>query len=160
MTRLSNMILDLQENETVTFEFKLEDYFKEKNKTKQNDTIKFTFDSENIEIYLNKFFPFPYKGINEDLETKQNSYNNILEIYIKNLTTNFYMTVKGIKNLTYLKVDVDICTEQFYCRKQNYEKYAKLFFIIGGILLFLFGIYVCLSDSVIKIETNIYEKKK
>ena len=69
------------------------------------------------------------------------------------------MTVKGKKNLTYLKVDVDICTEQYHCRKQKNEKYIKLFFIIGGILLFLFGIYVCLSDSKIKKESNIYEKK-
>ena len=163
MTSLSNMILDLQENEFVTFEFKLENYFKEKkNKYNQNDTIKFTFDSENIEIFLNKYFPFPNEGIKEDLEKKKNSYNNLLEIYIliENIQKNFYMTVKGKKNLTYLKVDVDICTEQYHCRKQKNEKYIKLFFIIGGILLFLFGIYVCLSDSVIKREENIYEKKK
>ena len=162
MTSLSNMILDLKENEFVTFEFKLKDFFEEtNNKINQNYSIKFTFDSQNVKIYLNKILPFPNEGINEDIEKIENSYDNLLEIYLpsKNLPQNFYMTVKGLSNLTYLKVDVDICTEQFNCRKQKYEKYIKLTFIIGGILLFLFGIYVCLSDSKIKKESNIYEKK-
>jgi hypothetical protein len=55
MTSLSNMILDLKENEFVTFEFKLKEFFEENNnKINQNYSIKFTFDSQNVKIYLNK----------------------------------------------------------------------------------------------------------
>ena len=167
MTSLSNLILDLKQNEIITFEFKLknDNSIEKEKKAKtpiiqnENENIKFIFDSPNINVHFSQFFPFPNDLFYDiQYEVYSSDYSKEINVKSKDLSKKFYMSIEGLENLTYLKVDIYECEDKNKCMKQIIQKYIKIGFLVGGILMFLFGIYVCLSDSIIKRQTNIFEK--
>ena len=158
ITQINCINLDLTVNEEVTFEFNFKD--SENNLIGKYSTLRFLFDSPEINVFYSRSFPFPNKYVN-DVAYLYDSNDNKKEIfYDMNIrkTDKFYMTVESLKIIDNMLVDIEVCDGKNCFSDAIYFKFY-LGFIVTGLLIIFYGIYVCFCDTALKKESNIFEMK-
>ena len=168
ITKIENMYLDFEPDEEIIFEFDLKN---EKKKLIRNNyldkynRLRFIFEPFNFSIYFSRNFPYPNEHSCES-EININSYTERHEIYfeLKDLfqdsnNSKFYMSIKSPKKIANIFVDLELCDDGKKCMKESF--YFKLYFgfTAVGILIFIYGIYICFCEITFKKESNIFDIK-
>ena len=165
INKIKNIYLDLHPNEEIIFEFNL---LKEKKKELYIDKynkLRFIFGPGNLEIYFSRNFPFPNMYSCDYNYSFDNDYENTKIIYDLNdffedvNNTKFYMTIKALKKIDDLFVDLEICDDEGTCMRESFYFKFYIGFTLAGILIFIYGIYICFCETTFKKESNIFDIK-
>lgn len=167
INKIKNIYLDLHPNEEIIFEFNL---FKEKEKRQElyidkYNKLRFIFGPGNLEIYFSRNFPFPniyscdfnYSVDNDEENTK--IIYDLKDLFEDANNTKFYMTIKAIKKIDDLFVDLEICNDDGTCMRESFYFKFYIGFTFAGILIFIYGIYICYCETTFKKESNIFDIK-
>ena len=163
INKIEDIYLDLDPNEEIIFEFNLE---KEKSKlSKKNlfdkyNQLKFTFEPSNLDIFFSRNFPFPnIHSFDKNCSFENENGKTKIFYDLNNNNTKFFMSIKSSKKVADLYVDIELCEDDGECLKQSFYFKFYIGFICVGILIFLYGLYICLCEPTFKKESNIFDIK-
>ena len=69
------------------------------------------------------------------------------------------MSIKSNKKLPNIFVELELCDDGKKCMKESFYFKFYLGFTAVGILIFLYGIYICFCEITFKKESNIFDIK-
>lgn len=171
--KIKSIYLDLHPNEEIIFEFNLlkeKDTKKEEEKRKilnmdNYNKLRFIFGPSNLEIYFSRIFPFPNKytcdynySIDKDDENTEIIYD-LKDLFSDDNNTKFYMTIKALKKIDDLFVDLEVCKDGGTCLRESFYFKFYIGFTLAGIIIFIYGIYICFCETTFKKESNIFDIK-
>lgn len=168
INKIQDIYLDLDPNEEIIFEFNLKKEISKLNKKNYLDKynqLKFSFEPSNLDIFFSRSFPFPNKHsfeVNSSFENENGKTDIIYDL--KNIfedynNSKFYMSIKSSKKVDDLYVDLELCDGKGECLKYNFYFKFYIAFTCVGILIFLYGIYICFCETTFKKESNIFDIK-
>ena len=170
INKIKNIYLDLHANEEIVFEFNLtEDIGILSNKhLNQFNLLKFSFDNSDsdsdLEIFISRKTPFPNNyssDYNYYIDQHKNKITyNIDFLFQEQDNSTFYMMIKSQGLIQNLYMDIEICeNEEGMCLRQAFYFKIYLGFFGVGILIFLYGLYICFCEITFKKESNIFDMK-
>lgn len=167
INKIQGIYLDLNKDEEIIFEFNLEKEKKNLNNGMLSiyNKLKFSFGLSALEIYISRKCPFPNNYSYELNYTFDNNdeYNDITydlkDIYQDSSNSKFYMMVKTSEIVVNSFVDIQLCNNEGICMKESFYFKFYLGFTAVGILIFLYGIYICFCEITFKKESNIFDIK-
>ena len=157
ITEKSKLVFDLEENKAITYQFH---YPKSPLNANEKDKreIKFQLDNNNVSIYFSERYPFPNKYINDKHdEDKAEKEEITFELDPNNINGTFYMSIEGKSKIDYMIVEIEECVNE-QCEKRMNKIIIITSFIVGGLIVLLYGIYNCFCDSIVKKENNIFDR--
>ena len=160
--KLEDIYLDMEHDEEIVFEFDLNNIIKhlmDKGYEKYN-RLKLSFDTSDLNIYFSKRFIFPNNYSNDYNASINNNkiYYDLKDLEEKNINK-IFMTVQSFKRTENAVIKLDLCDKEESCLKKNFYLKFDIAFIVIGIALILYGIYICFYDNSYKKEGNIFEMK-
>ena len=170
INKIKNIYLDLHANEEIVFEFNLtEDIGILSNKhLNQFNLLKFSFDNSDsdsdLEIFISRKTPFPNNyssDYNYYIDQHKNKITfNIDFLFQEQDNSTFYMMIKSQGLVQNLYMDIEICdNNEGMCLRQALYFKIYLGFLGVGILIFLYGLYICFCEITFKKESNIFDMK-
>ena len=169
INKIKHIILDLDPNEEIIFEFDLQkekEKLKKKNYLDKYNNLKFSFEPSNLDIYFSRNFPFPNNhsyDLNYSFDKEKGKYDIYYElkyIFENHNNSKFYMTIKSPKKVDDLFVDLELCDyNKKNCMKKDFYFKFYIGFICVGIVIFFYGIYICFCEITFKKESNIFDIK-
>lgn len=162
ITNIININLDLELGEEIHYEF---NFTKEIKKLKDKDyfnqynILYFTFDTPGLNVYFSRDYIYPNNYSNEasysiDESGKQIKYD------LKKLTNSiFYMTISSPNKVDNSIINIDICDDDGNCFIKGFKLKFYISFIVIGIGILAYGIYICFCETNFKKESNIFERK-
>ena len=156
ITEKSKLVFDLEENKIITYQFH---YPKSPLNANEKDKreIKFQLDNNNVSIYFSERYPFPNKYINDNYDEDKEKEEITFELDPNNINGTFYMSIEGKSKIDYMIVEIEECVNE-QCEKRMNKIIIITSFIVGGLIVLLYGIYNCFCDSIVKKENNIFDR--
>ena len=162
VNKIEDLYLDMEGDEEIVYEFNLKkeitkiwnvsDYSK-------YNRIKLSFETNDLHIYFSDRFIFPNNYSNHMKHIVKEENNTIFYELRDMNSTNFYMSIQTSKRIDYSVVNVELCDKEDHCLKSDFYFKFYLAFIITGVLVLFYGIYICFCDNAFKKEGNIFEMK-
>ena len=175
INKIQDIYLDLDPDEEIYFEFNLTKEIKKLKKKEYFDQyfkLRFTFDTSNISIYFSESYIFPNKYCNENHDDEINKRSEKISLMdesgnifydLSNLNENnsyFFMSVHTSHKLDDSIIKLELCDKDgVKCLKEDFYFKFYLVFIIFGVLIFLYGVYICFCETTFKREGNIFKIK-
>ena len=165
INKLQDIYLDMEENEEIVFEFNLKNEIDKLNNKNGYDNYKnltLSFDSleQKIHVYFSDKFIFPNNYSNtKSFEIKEDNKKISFNLKELNNSYKFYMTIQTENKIENSAVYLDLCDVDNNCLKSGFYFKFYLGFIIFGVFVFFYGIYICFCDNTFKKEGNIFEIK-
>ena len=168
INKIEDIYLDLHPHEEIIFEFNLTkeiSKLRNKNFLDKYNQLKFTFEPSSLDIFFSRNFPFPNSHSFDINSSFENEHGNTKIIYdLKNVfddynNSKFYMSIKSSKKVDDLYVDLELCDEDGECLRQSFYFKFYIAFICVGILIFIYGLYICFCETTFKKESNIFDIK-
>jgi len=161
INKLQDIYLDMEREEEIFYEFNLNNEInklKEKNYFDKYKNLKLTFNIPGLKIYFSDKFIFPnnYSNNGNFSITKDNKEASYDLSQLKDYK--FYMTIKTENRIDNSAVYLDICDNNDCLKGDFYFKFY-IGFIIVGIFVFFYGIYICFCENSFKKEGNIFKIK-
>lgn len=165
INKIQEIYLDMERDEEIVYEFDLKkeiDKLKEKNYFDKYNKLKFKFINSGLKIYFSNKFIFP-NNYSNDFNFSANDENREVLYDLKSLDPfhhKFFMTIHSTENrIDNSVVNLDLCDDNNKCLKSDFYFKFYIAFIIVGVFVLLYGVYICCCENTFKKEGNIFEIK-
>ena len=165
INKIQEIYLDMERDEEIVYEFDLKkeiDKLKEKNYFDKYNKLKFKFINSGLKIYFSNKFIFP-NNYSNDFNFSANDENREVLYDLKSLDPfhhKFFMTIHSTENrIDNSVVNLDLCDDNNKCLKNDFYFKFYIAFIIVGVFVLFYGIYICCCENTFKKEGNIFEIK-
>ena len=165
ITNIININLDLELGEDIHYEF---NFTKEIKKLKQKDyfdqynILYFTFDTPELKVFFSQDYIYPNNYSYEESYSIDQSGKQI-KYDLKQLrhpdNPLFYMTISSPNKVNNSIIYMDICDNDGNCLIGRFKLNFYISFIVIGIGILGYGIYICFCETNFKKESNIFERK-
>ena len=165
INKIQEIYLDMELDEEIVYEFNLKkeiDRLKRKNYFDKYNKLKFKFSNSGLKIYFSNRFIFP-NNYSNDLNFSATKHNKEVLYDLKkleNFNFTFFMTIHSTENrIDNSVVNLDLCDEDKKCLRSDFYLKFYIGFIIVGLFVLFYGIYICCCENTFKKEGNIFEIK-
>ena len=162
VTNIMNINLDLDLGEEIHYEF---NFVQEIEKLKDKDyfdtynILHFNFDTTGLKVYFSQDYIFP-NNYSSDISFNIDDNNKEIKYDLKKLNNNrFFMSISSSNKVDNSIINIEICDDDGNCLRRAFNLKFYISFIVIGVGLLGYGIYICFCETNFKKESNIFERK-